>query len=144
MSQDDPATDRHMFKPHVLVVEDNVINQKLASALLARLGCEVEIAANGLKALQLLSDTAFDLVFMDCQMPEKDGFETTREIRGGARVLDHNVPIVAMTANGFAQDRDRCINSGMDDYISKPISLRVLQETVERWVPAARHCDSRA
>jgi two-component system sensor histidine kinase/response regulator len=112
---------------HVLVAEDNPVNQKVASALLARLGCRVEVAANGAEAVQKVRQFAYDLVLMDCQMPEMDGFAATREIRrldGAAS----RIPIVALTAAAMPEDRERCFASGMDGYLSKPIRLEQLRD----------------
>jgi CheY-like chemotaxis protein len=117
-------------------VEDNPVNQKVGKATLARLGFDVAIAANGRIAVDLTAADGFDLVLMDCQMPDMDGFEATTAIRareardGGARL-----PIIAMTANAMAGDRERCLAAGMDDYASKPIQIHVLAETLRRWLP---------
>jgi len=111
----------------VLVAEDNPVNQKVASALLARLGCRVEVAASGAEAVQKVRQLAYDLVLMDCQMPEMDGFAATREIRrldGAAS----RVPIVALTAAAMPEDRERCFASGMDGYLSKPIRREQLRD----------------
>ena len=117
----------------LLVVEDNPVNQKVAVRQLERLGYSAQVASNGLEAVEITSRIAFDLIFMDCQMPEMDGFEATRAIRrrenGQARI-----PIVALTANALAGDRERCLAAGMDDYLSKPVSERDLAATLERWV----------
>jgi two-component system, sensor histidine kinase and response regulator len=117
----------------VLVVDDDAMNRKLAANLLEKLGCEVELAANGLSALDLMSHHSFDVVFMDCQMPEMDGFETARAVRrpGGA-ALDRSVRIVAMTGHTLAEDRDKCMAAGMDDHVSKPVSLQELADALER------------
>ncbi len=105
----------------VLLAEDNLINQKVAEAMLRKLGFDVVIAANGREALTLAKSEAWHLVFMDCQMPELDGFEATAAIRAreSARNLPR-MPIVAMTANVTAEDRARCVAAGMDDHVAKP------------------------
>jgi signal transduction histidine kinase/DNA-binding response OmpR family regulator/HPt (histidine-containing phosphotransfer) domain-containing protein len=106
----------------VLVAEDNLVNARLATALLERLGCTVDIAQDGVETLEALSRAGYDLVLMDCQMPLVDGFEATRRIRERERTegLGH-IPIVAMTANAMAGDRERCLEAGMDDYLAKPV-----------------------
>ncbi|MDG1750673.1 MAG: transporter substrate-binding domain-containing protein [Thalassotalea sp.] len=123
------------FKARVLVVEDNAINQKVAKGLLTKFGVEVDIAANGQEALDSLSNTLFDMVFMDCQMPVMDGYEATKLIRQKeSKVLNNKVPIVAMTANSMQGDQDKCISVGMDDFISKPINPNKVQEALNRWL----------
>jgi len=127
-------------RPWVLVVEDNPVNQKVTLGLLRKLGYCSEVASNGEEALAALERRPFDLVLMDCQMPVMDGYETTRRIRAeerGARRL----PIVAMTANAMAGDRERCLESGMDDYLAKPISGERLWATVEAWVEKAMRAE---
>jgi signal transduction histidine kinase/DNA-binding response OmpR family regulator/HPt (histidine-containing phosphotransfer) domain-containing protein len=120
----------------VLLAEDTPVNQQVAMAMIAKIGCEVVLARHGPEALALCADEHFDLVLMDCQMPELDGFETTRRIRrqeaGGPRV-----PIVALTANALQGDRERCLDAGMDDYLSKPFTRAALHAVMQRWLPAA-------
>ena len=119
----------------VLVAEDNPVNVKVATRMLAKQGCRVDVAANGLEAVELFGQLPYDIVFMDCQMPEMDGFEATAEIRrlegDGARV-----PIVALTANAMAGDRERCLAAGMDDFISKPVKESDLARALACWVHA--------
>jgi CheY-like chemotaxis protein len=112
----------------VLLTEDNLVNAKLAKRLLERLGCRVDVASNGHEALTMIQSIPFEIVFMDCQMPEMDGFEATRAIREWER-SSHigsspitRLPIVALTANAMQGDRERCLDAGMDDYITKPIN----------------------
>jgi CheY-like chemotaxis protein/HPt (histidine-containing phosphotransfer) domain-containing protein len=119
----------------VLVVEDNMVNQIVARKNLEGLGLQVILAENGRIALEILERQRFRLVFMDCQMPELDGFEATRILRTGGRVLDHTVPVVAMTAHALKGDRERCLEAGMDDYISKPLDPHVLRQKVMKWLP---------
>ena len=121
----------------VLVVEDNVVNQKVAKRLLEKLGCRVDLAANGKEALEMFERMPFDAIFMDCQMPEMDGFEATRVIRSrqgeGSRI-----PVIAMTAGVMAEERERCVTAGMDDFIPKPVAAAALRKAVMRWIkPAA-------
>ncbi|WP_419192926.1 response regulator [Kolteria novifilia] len=116
---------------HVLVVDDHPANQRLAKFTLERLGCEVEIAADGAEAIAKLSSTPFEIVFMDCQMPVLDGYSTTREIR---RLFpESQVPIIAMTARAMPEDRQLCLDAGMDDYISKPVDLDELSRLLDLW-----------
>jgi CheY-like chemotaxis protein len=91
------------------------------------------VAANGLEAVQLLADLAYDVVFMDCQMPEMDGFEATRLIRQRKATLGHHVPIIAMTANALQGDAEQCLAAGMDDYLSKPVSFEALATAARKW-----------
>ena len=119
----------------VLVAEDNAVNTKLAVMLLGRLGCKVQTAANGVEALAALTRGPVDLVLMDCEMPEMDGFATTHEIRRREGERAHT-PIIAMTANAMDSDRQRCLDAGMDDYLSKPVRAPLLRAALERWRPA--------
>jgi len=116
----------------VLVVEDNLVNQQLILRLLDKLGYQPELAGNGLEAIAALERSAYDLVLMDCQMPEMDGYEATRRIRMVAPNAGR-IPIIAMTANAMSGDRERCLEAGMDDYITKPVNFQVLRDTLERW-----------
>ncbi|MCX4247718.1 response regulator [Paraliomyxa miuraensis] len=111
---------------HVLVVEDNVINQKVARRMLEGLGCRVDVASNGQEALDRAGSTRYDLVLMDVQMPGMDGLQTTAELRKRERGADLHVPIVAMTAHAMPSDRQRCLDAGMDGYICKPVQRREL------------------
>ena len=118
----------------ILVVEDNAVNQQLAKVLLGKMGCEYVVAENGIVALQVLARERFDLVLMDCQMPEMDGYTATRRIRDhDSNVLDHDIPVVALTANAMSGDRERVLEAGMDDYITKPIRTQVLADAIARW-----------
>ena len=121
-------------RARALVAEDNVVNQQVALRILQKLGCEVEVAADGQEALRKLEQGPFDMVFMDCQMPKLDGYEATREIRRGASA-ESRIPIIAMTANAMKGDRERCLSAGMDDYISKPVNPRAFEEALRRWGP---------
>lgn len=121
---------------HVLVVEDNPVNQRIAQRFLQRLGCRVDVADHGGTALERLEDTAYELVLMDCQMPVLDGYDTTRELRR-REGSERHTPVVALTANALAGDREKCLAAGMDDFVTKPIQGEVLAQVVERWVPTA-------
>ena len=119
----------------ILMVEDNVTNQKVAMAMLQKLGWRADLAANGLEAVRALKKIPYDLVLMDCQMPEMDGFTATRQIRAqSSGVLNPRVPVVAMTANAMQGDRERCLAAGMDDYIAKPIQAEDLAKKIEHWL----------
>jgi signal transduction histidine kinase/CheY-like chemotaxis protein/HPt (histidine-containing phosphotransfer) domain-containing protein len=119
----------------ILLVEDDVVNQLVAVSMLERLGHRVDIAANGLEAVESLKNLSYDLVLMDCQMPEMDGFEATRCIRSGnAGDSNRSIPIIAMTARAMKGDREECIQSGMDDYLSKPINMATLIDTLTTWL----------
>lgn len=120
--------------PRVLVVEDNPVNQKVAAKMLERLGCRVDVAANGREAVEGLARIQYLLVFMDCQMPEMDGFEATRLIRQQERAWGH-IPIVAMTANAMVEDRALCLAFGMDDFLSKPVQSQDLVKVLRRYLP---------
>ena len=121
--------------PRVLVVEDNPVNQKVATKILEKLGCRVDVAANGREAVEGLARIQYLLVFMDCQMPEMDGFEATRLIRQQERAWGH-IPIIAMTANAMGDDCARCLAIGMDDFLSKPVQSQDLAEMLRRWLPS--------
>ena len=126
------------LKGRILLAEDNLINQRVALGMLARLGVEVKVANNGAQALECALTEPFDLVLMDCEMPVMDGFEATRSLR--ARLpsdAGRRLPIVALTANAMAGDREKCIEIGMDDYISKPIRMDDLLGTLSRWLERA-------
>ena len=136
-TSDEPAAPPSLhrrFRGRVLVVEDNAINQRVASLMLERLGCRVDVAADGREALDMIAQIPYDLIFMDCQMPEMDGFAATRAIRagesGGARL-----PIAAMTAHALPDDRRRCLDAGMDEYLSKPVQLGELLRVAQRFLP---------
>ncbi len=119
----------------ILLVEDNLANQKVAGMMLKKLGCETHTVTNGQEALEALVAGAFNLVLMDCQMPVMDGFEATRLIRqNSSGEFDAAIPIIAMTANAMEGDRESCLAAGMDDYLSKPISYATLAATLGRWL----------
>lgn len=116
----------------VLLAEDNVVNQKVAKRMLEKLGCNVDVASNGKEAMEMWSEQPYEVVFMDCQMPELDGYAATRAIRE-RETDDYRTPIVAMTANAMEGDRERCLEAGMDDYIAKPVRTEMCREALERW-----------
>jgi PAS domain S-box-containing protein len=120
------------MRSRVLVVEDNVVNQKMVVRMLEKMGCSVDVAGNGLEAVKMVEQLTYDLVFMDCQMPEMDGYEATAEIRHRQGSLKHT-PIIAMTANAMQGDREKCIEAGMDDYVAKPVKKEAVSEVIEKW-----------
>ena len=151
---------------HILVVDDHVVNQQLAQMMLERLGHRIDVVSNGLEAIEAVKQIPYDLVFMDCQMPEMDGYEGTKKIRemesGRREALgvkgevqganssylspftphaNSRIPIVAMTANAMKGDREKCLAAGMDDYVSKPIKHEDLALIVAKWLPARESAD---
>jgi CheY-like chemotaxis protein len=116
----------------ILLAEDNRINQKLAVAVLRKMGHQAIPAANGVEAVTSYQGGNFDLILMDVQMPEMDGFEATAKIREQERLTGSHVLIIAMTANAMAGDRESCINAGMDDYIAKPVNRKELEQVIAR------------
>ena len=141
------AADHDLLAPsrrwRVLLVEDNLVNLKLAESILRKLDLDVTTAGNGREAVEILGQARFDLVLMDCMMPEMDGYEATGRIRTpGSGVLDPQVPIIAMTANALEGDRLKCLEAGMDDYLSKPVRPALLRQMVAKWLqgqPAGCH-----
>jgi len=130
----------HALAPHtggararVLVVDDNAANQKVALRMVERLGYRGDVAATGAEAVNILGRGHYDAVLMDCQMPEMDGYEASRQIRHNERG-GRRVPIIAMTADMVAGERERCLAAGMDDHIAKPVKLHVVAAVLERWL----------
>jgi len=126
----------------VLLAEDNLVNQKVAVRMLERLGLRPDVVGNGKEAVVAWGQGGYDLILMDCQMPEMDGFEATGEIRNRESGMQANgngkhIPIIAMTANAMKGDRERCLEAGMDDYIAKPVKPDLLEEVLSRWLPAS-------
>ncbi len=120
----------------ILLAEDNPVNQEVALSMLEGLGCQVEVTENGREVLDALDAGTFDVVLMDCQMPEMDGFEATAEIRHreATRTETRHIPIIALTANAMEGDRERCLAAGMDDYLSKPFTVDQLRTVLEKWL----------
>jgi len=133
----DAHTELATLQGCVLVVEDNSVNQLVIMNMLKQLGLSVLTANNGTEALDILRGHVPDLILMDCQMPVLDGFETTKAIRAMSDPQRAGIPIMALTANALTSDRQHCLNAGMDDYISKPVSLRRLYEAVRYWLQSA-------
>ncbi len=124
------------FDAEVLVVEDNATNQIVAQGLLKKFGLRIDLVANGAEAIDALKQSSYDLVFMDCQMPILDGYDATRRIRDPqSKVKNHDIPIIAMTANAMTGDREYCIEVGMNDYTSKPINPADIARALKTWLP---------
>lgn len=121
---------------NVLLVEDNLINQMVAQDIIEQTGLTVDIAENGIKAVQAWRDGEYDLILMDCLMPEMDGYEATRQIRSLEQ--DCHIPIIALTANVLNSDKQVCKDAGMDDFIGKPIELNLLTSTLDKWLKIIR------
>jgi signal transduction histidine kinase/CheY-like chemotaxis protein len=130
--EDDDLDLKARLKGHVLLVEDNPINQMIAQKMLEKIGIESTLAGDGQQALAVLEQSTFDAVLMDCQMPVMDGFEATQRIREQGAL--HKLPIIAMTANVMEGDREKCIEAGMNDYIGKPVIEADLKRTLARWL----------
>src|SRR5208283_2126243 len=136
------------FEGKVLLAEDNLINQKVAGMMLQGLGWSVDVVSNGLQAIEALSGNTYEVVLMDCQMPEMDGYDATRKIReyeassfqGNGKT---HIPIIALTAHAMKGDRELCIAAGMDDYLHKPFNRQQLAEVLGRWLsPAKDVCEA--
>jgi CheY-like chemotaxis protein len=130
-----------LFDAHILLAEDNRVNQKLAINMLTRLGCRVTLAQNGREAVELAEQLHFPIILMDCQMPEMDGFEASRLIRSG---LGDEPVIIALTANSLHGDRERCIEAGMNDYLAKPFQRSDLVRLLDRYLPIVQSAETDA
>jgi signal transduction histidine kinase/CheY-like chemotaxis protein len=129
---------------HILLVEDNAVNQTVAGKILTKAGYIFDTVENGRQALELLTQQRYDLILMDIKMPEMDGLETTRRIRHPeSRVLDRYIPIIAVTANAMRIDRQQCLDCGMNDYLAKPIDAAKLIDIIRSWLPAKHHRQKR-
>ncbi len=134
----------HVFSADILLAEDNIVNQKVAVAMLSKAGFSVEVVSSGLEALQALATKSYRMILMDLQMPQMDGLEATRAIRTSDQAYK-NINIIAMTANAMKGDREICLEAGMNDYLCKPINREKLIETVTYWVsdhPLKLHCQA--
>ena len=136
-----PLVTRHTIKEaksrsrvRILVADDNETNQMVAVQMLRRLDCHAEVAANGQEVVEALKKIPFDAVLMDCQMPVMDGYEATRAIRESEATAGRRVPIIAMTANAMRGDREKCLEAGMDDYLTKPVKVQELDQALKRWI----------
>jgi signal transduction histidine kinase/CheY-like chemotaxis protein len=129
---------KHRLTASILVAEDNPVNRKVVERMLVRSGFAVDAAVNGAIALEAIKNGSYDLVLMDCQMPEMDGYRATEEIRKFERETNQpRIPIIAVTAHAMTGDREKCLDAGMDDYLTKPIQKPVLMEVLARWLPEA-------
>jgi CheY-like chemotaxis protein len=123
----------------IIVAEDNAVNQKLLHQLLKRLKFEAEFVSNGIECLELLRDGPYDIILMDCQMPEMDGYETSQRVRTGeGGEINKGIGIIALTAHAMAGDREKCLAAGMDDYLTKPIQPAQLLAAIDRARPTAK------
>ena len=122
---------------HGTATEDNRVNQKVAQRMLHKLGVSVDTADNGLKVIQIAQRISFDVIFMDCQMPEMDGFTATAELRKTEHDCEPRT-IIAMTANAMQGDRERCISAGMNDFIAKPVRIAELERVLRTWTSTHR------
>jgi hypothetical protein len=116
----------------ILVADDNEINQVVACKFLQKLGCQVEVARNGREAVESITRATYDAVLMDCEMPEMNGYEATQEIRRQEHTATRHLPIIALTGHASPEDAEKCRQAGMDDVVTKPITLQTLRETLER------------
>jgi len=121
---------------HVLLVEDNPVNRQVAQRLLMLMGLSYSGAFNGKEALEQLDKDSFDVVLMDCQMPIMDGYTAVRILRQNEETSGKHLPVIAMTANAMAGDREKCLRAGMDDYMSKPLNRALMEQTLRKWLPA--------
>jgi CheY-like chemotaxis protein len=132
---DDSIPEENKQHTRILLAEDDITNQRVATGILNKLGYSLDIVLNGKEALELLKKRGYDLVLMDCQMPEMDGFEAVARIRNpGSGVMNHNIPVIAITANAMTGDRERCLAAGMDDYIAKPLKIGPVSDILNRWL----------
>ena len=129
------------FSANLLVAEDNLVNQEVAKMMLEMLGCRVDLAENGIQAFDRAMEESYDLILMDCQMPQMDGYEASRLIRERESAVNsengtlRRVTIIAITGNTTDEDRDRCLSIGMDDFLRKPFTIEELREALARWLP---------
>lgn len=135
MNAEQTVSANHFYSnTRILLAEDNFINQQISLRLLTKLGLEADVATTGLEAIEAYNSKSYDLILMDCQMPIMDGYSATQEIRKAEKKLKNHVPIIAMTAHALKGDREKCIQAGMDDYIAKPLNIKLLNEMMEKWL----------
>lgn len=130
-SRKGPESEATLRTTRILLAEDNIVNQRVALRQLKRLGYSADVASSGVEVLEAVARTRYDVILMDCQMPEMDGYEATRRIRSLPNSLGP-IRIIAMTANAMHGDRERCLEAGMDDYVSKPVNIDELRAALER------------
>ena len=128
------ANDYSLPNTNILLAEDNLINQKITVAFLKRLGHLVDIADNGRIAIEKFQSHSYDLILMDIQMPEVSGFEATSAIRDIEKKSSNHVPIIALTAHALVGDKEKCLRSGMDDYLTKPLSYELLERSLSKYL----------
>jgi PAS domain S-box-containing protein len=133
LPQTTPREDRPRQSLRILLAEDNPVNQKVALRQLESLGYKADVVANGQEVLDLLQQVRYDLILMDCQMPVMDGYEATRRLRQRERGSGHHTVVIALTANAMREDRERCLQAGMDDYLSKPVLKEDLERVINYW-----------
>ncbi len=132
------ALDLPVAHRHILVAEDNVVNQMVCSGMLRKMGCTVDVASDGAEAVARVAATTYDAVLMDCMMPTLDGYDATRAIRASERQSGRaRLPIIALTASARREDRQRALDAGMDEHVSKPIDFTELRDAIERWAPSS-------
>jgi two-component system, sensor histidine kinase and response regulator len=138
----EPEASSADFRAHVLLAEDNPVNQEVAVEMLASLGCRVDVVGNGRAAVEAVARDTYDLVLMDCQMPEMDGFAATKAIKAANARREGPPPIIALTAHALQGDREQCLAAGMDDYLSKPFAAHELRAVLARWLPSTRGAEA--
>lgn len=122
------------YSPSILLAEDDLLNQEVTVEMLELIGCLVKVVENGHELLDVITNTRFDLILMDCEMPKMDGFQVTKKIRHREFSTGRHVPVIALTAHALNGYKEKCLLAGMDDYLSKPFSLQQLKEIVWRWI----------
>jgi signal transduction histidine kinase len=137
LTTEEQAIVRARAGAHVLLAEDDAVNQLVVVEMLKKLDCFIDVVSDGRAACSSMDRRRYDVVLMDCQMPGMDGFEATRRIRSAERGTGRRVPIIALTADALSGSRERCLASGMDDYLTKPVSFGLLRDTLERWTRGA-------
>lgn len=128
------TTDEKTLSAHILLAEDDLSSQELMFEMLESTGCTVDVVTNGKALLDLMNQTHFDLVFMNCKMPIMDGVQATKKIRRREKSTDKRIPIIALTADAMLGYKEKCLKAGMDDYLSKPFDQKQLCKTLYRWL----------